>query len=129
MNKAWLIAKHEYLHNIRRGGFLFAAFGVPLITIVMMVIVFSLTIDNETDTTRVGAVGYVDLAGVLSAGIEQPEGFQAYESEGAARSALDAGELGAYFVVDPNYMGNGMIRLISVGADREHTITLGNPFV
>ena len=49
MAKTWLIIKHEYLTNIKRRSFLFGAFGVPIITILLMTVVFGLVINNETD--------------------------------------------------------------------------------
>ena len=116
MNKAFLVARQEYIHNLKRGGFLFAAFGVPLFTIVMMVIVFALTVQNETDSSRVGRVGYVDLSGVLAEAIEQPEDFVRFDTEAAAENALTATDgIGAYFVVETDYMNNGRVRLISNG--------------
>ena len=66
MSKTWLIIKHEYLTNIKRRSFLFGAFGVPIISIVLMAVVFGLVINNETDVSRLGTVGYVDLSGVLA---------------------------------------------------------------
>ncbi len=113
MAKTWLIIKHEYLTNVRRRSFLFAAFGVPIITILLMTLVFGLTINNETDTTRLGTVGYVDQSGVLAQQIDKPDYFEVYESEDAARAALDAGTIGAYFVVDPNYLNNGTVNAYS----------------
>ena len=44
MSKTWLIAKHEYLTNIKRRSFLFGAFGIPIITILLMTMVFGLII-------------------------------------------------------------------------------------
>ena len=113
MSKVWLVATREYMHNLRRGGFLFAAFGVPLLTVVLMVVVFTLTVENETDTTRVGQVGFVDQSGVLAQAVEQPDNFIRYESEEAAEAALTASEVGAFFVLPPEYMNNGRVRLIS----------------
>jgi ABC-2 type transport system permease protein len=112
VNRVWLVARHEYLHNLRRGGFLFAAIGVPLLTVALMVIVFAITVQAETDTTRVGRVGYVDQSGVLAEAVNQPEYFERFETVEAAEAAL-AGEIGAYFVVTPEYMNTGRIRLIS----------------
>ena len=46
MSKTWLIIKHEYLTNIKRRAFLFGAFGVPIISIVLMAVVFDLQLKN-----------------------------------------------------------------------------------
>ncbi len=113
MHKMWLVVKHEYLTNIRRRSFLFVAFGVPIFTIVMMAVVFGLIINNETDTTQLGTIGYVDQAGVLAQQIDKPENFSAYDTEAAARAALDAGTIGAYFILPPNYMTTGTVNAVA----------------
>ena len=116
MNKVFLVARQEYVHNLKRGGFLFAAFGIPLFTILMMVVVFALTVNNEPDTSRVGQIGYVDLSGVLDDAVEQPENFMRFETEAAAEGALTATDgIGAYFVVESDYLNNGRVRLVSNG--------------
>ncbi|MCC6803882.1 MAG: ABC transporter permease [Anaerolineae bacterium] len=113
MSKTWMIIKHEYLTNVKRRSFLIGAFVVPLISIVLIGVIFGLVISDETDVTRIGTVGYVDESGVLAQGIDEPDYFRAYESEAAAGAALDEGSIGAYFVVTPNYMNDGMIRAFS----------------
>ena len=110
MSKTWLIIKHEYLTNIKRRAFLFGAFGVPAISILLMAVVFGLAINNETDVTHLGTIGYVDLSGVLEKQIDKPDNFAVYDAEPEARAALDANTIGAYFVVEANYMRNGDIR-------------------
>lgn len=113
MSKTWLVIKHEYLTNIKRRSFLFAAFGVPLFTIGIMALVFTLVINNETDVTRIGTVGYVDQSGVLQQQIDKPESFTVYPDETAARAALDAGTVGAYFVLPADYMQTGTVQAYS----------------
>jgi len=110
MSKTWLIVKHEYLTNIKRRAFLFGAFGVPIISIVLMAVVFGLVVNNETDVSHLGTVGYVDLSGVLAKQIAKPANFTVYDTETAARAALDAGKIGAYFVVETDYMKTGKLR-------------------
>src|SRR5688572_7609984 len=114
MSKALIVARREFLYNVRRPGYLFASFGVPLLTVVLMVIIFAIAFQSETDTTRVGAVGYVDQSGVLSAGHEKSEHFAAYEDETAGRAALEAGEIGALFVLPQDYLDSGDVKLYSM---------------
>lgn len=113
MSKAWLVAKHEYLTNVKRKGFLFGAFGVPLLIVVIMVIVAGIAVEAETNTERVGTVGYVDQSGVLADAIDQPENFMPFASEDDAQAALEAEELGAYFVVQPDYLDTGGVQMVS----------------
>ncbi|MEP7294018.1 MAG: ABC transporter permease [Chloroflexota bacterium] len=113
MSKTWLIIKHEYLTNIKRRSFLFGAFGAPIISLVLMTVVFGLIINNEADVERLGSIGTVDEAGVLTQQIDAPENFHAYETEAAARADLDSDAIGAYFVLPPDYLDNGKVRVVS----------------
>jgi ABC-2 type transport system permease protein len=113
MSKTWLIVKHEYLTNIKRRSFLFGAFGVPIISIVLMAVVFGVIINDESDVTRLGTVGYVDMSGVLEKQTDIPDNFKVYDAESDARTALEAGTIGAYFVVEADYMKSGDIRAYS----------------
>jgi len=113
MSKTWIVARHEFVSNVRRTGFLFAAFGIPLFTIALIVIVFAIAFESEGNSGRVGSVGYVDAAGVLDAAREKPETFFAYPDEDAARAAMNAGMIGAYFTLPPDYVSSGNVRLVS----------------
>ncbi|MDL1903070.1 hypothetical protein FBR02_20165, partial [Anaerolineae bacterium CFX9] len=114
MTKAWLVAKREYLSNIRRPGFLFGMFGVPLIIIVVTVVISLVAVQSEEDAERLGAVGYIDRAGVLRADNDPfGETLIAFTDETAARAALDAREIGAYFVVPENYLQQPEIAVVS----------------
>jgi ABC-2 type transport system permease protein len=114
MRKVWIVAQREYLYNLRRRAFLFAAFGVPLFTIGLMIVIFAIAFDSETDTNRVGTVGYVDAAGVLSEARDKPENFTAYSTEDEARADLEGQTIGAYFVLPPDYLQSGALKLYSL---------------
>ena len=90
MAKTWLIIKHEYLTNIKRRSFLFGAFGVPIISILLMTVVFGLVINNETDVSRLGTVGYVDQRACCRSRAIFPTISRFTSCENEARAALDA---------------------------------------
>ena len=113
MSKTWLIVKHEYLTNIKRRSFLFGAFGVPIISIVLMTVVFGVILNNESDVSRLGSIGYVDLSSVLRKQTDLPDNFKFYVAETDARAALESNAIGAYFVVDQDYMKTGHVRAYS----------------
>jgi ABC-2 type transport system permease protein len=115
VSKTWLIAKHEYLTNVKRRSFLFGAFGIPIITIVLMTVVFGLIFNDEADIDRLGGIGYVDLSGVLADALAKPDNFTPYTTEAEARAALDAGQIGAYFTVGADYLRTGNVRIYSGG--------------
>lgn len=107
----WLVARHEFLTNVRRRSFLFAAFGAPLFTILVMYIVFAITVESFGGTEGIGLIGYVDESGVLAAAIDQPEDFRPYPDGNTARAAMDAGEIDGYFSLPSNYIDTGVVNL------------------
>lgn len=115
MNKLLIVAKHELLTNIRRRSFLFGLFGGPIFTIVLMAVIFAVMSESETNTERIGTVGYVDYAQVLTEERSRPETFLVYADEDSAQQALDAGEIGAYFVLPEDYMTTSNVQAYSQG--------------
>jgi ABC-2 type transport system permease protein len=113
MNKMLLVARREYLYNLRRPAFLFGAFVVPIFTIGILILVFALQIGDETDPESLGQIGYVDNAGVLAQAIDQPDYFVPFTTDEEARAALDSGQIGGYFVVPRNYLVVGALRFFS----------------
>lgn len=114
--KFWLIAAHEYQYNFRRPMYLFTAFGLPLLMIVVMYVVVVVIIKDAKDLSGFDHVGYVDLSseGVLAnLDDDRPSRFIAFENEDAARAALDEGAVGAYLVVGGDYMSTGQVALYS----------------
>lgn len=118
MNKLLRVARREYFFNLKRPGFLFAVFGVPLFVFVIWFVIFAVISRAETDVTSVGTVGLVDQAGVLKPELLPPisaDLFVAYADDETARAALDTEEIGAYAVITENYRSTGVIELYSRG--------------
>jgi ABC-2 type transport system permease protein len=116
MNKMWLVARREYLYNLRRRSFLFTAFVLPLLIVGVMILMISWVSSREEDETRIGQIGYVDHSGVLSEAVGRPDYFTPYDSEEAARQALEEGVVGAYFVLPEDYMTTGTVKLYSASS-------------
>ncbi len=122
MKKMWIVARREYLFNVRRRSFLFAVFGVPLFTFVVWAIVFLAISATDEDLKDIGSVGYVDQAGIITNPVIPADQvdlvvpYIAYDSENAARQALDAKNIGAYFVLPENYMQTGAVKIYNSGA-------------
>ncbi|MBN1248499.1 MAG: ABC transporter permease [Anaerolineae bacterium] len=116
MRKVWLVAKHEYLKQVRKRSFLVAVLGFPLLMVAVGGI-SALVVLSGGDSRP---VGYVDLAGVLDpvvrAALEAESRFQhpfqGFPDEGAARAALEAGSIQAYYVVPQDYLSAKELRLV-----------------
>lgn len=116
MNKTFTVARREYLYNLKRPSFLFAVFGVPLFTIIVMVLIFAVTVSNEENLEQVGRVGYVDQSGILADPVfpeDATDRFTPYPDETAARQALDEKTIGAYVIIPASYITDGEVSVYS----------------
>jgi len=109
VNKTILILKHEFLHTIKRTGFIIMTFIVPLVAL-LAIGVFQLVSGVAKPTTEEVKIGYVDESG----------GFDQYTSQGnitlvrfetsdEATEALVKGDIKEYFVILPDYVSVGII--------------------
>jgi len=109
MNKTLLILRHEFLHTVKRRGFIVMTLIVPLIAL-LLIGAFQLVSGVARPTVEVTTIGYVDELG----------GFQQYTSQGNitmvrfdtpddATEALVNGDIKEYFVIPPDYISTGVI--------------------
>jgi len=116
MKKMWLVARREYLYNLKRPSFLFAVFGVPIFTFIVWGVVFLVMSNSENNVGTNSKFGYVDLSGVLANPItpqDKPEQFVPYAGETAARADLNSKTIAAYFVLPKNYLNTGEVQSYS----------------
>jgi len=134
-SKVWLVLRREYTYNFRRPSFLFTAFGVPLISIVAIFLIFQFSVEREANLDKFQRVGYVDRAMIVEpagpnpadytpvtqpdlpmpAADSQPDALPAYFDalEAHASEQLLAGELDAYFVIPEHYVLSGQVTLVT----------------
>jgi len=109
MNKTLLIFRHEFLHTIKRTGFLIMTLIVPLVAL-LAIGVLQLVSGIAKPTVEITTIGYVDEYG----------GFQQYTSQGnitlvrfdtpdEATKALVNSDIKEYFVIPSNYASTGVI--------------------
>jgi len=135
MRNFWLLAKNEYWKMVKRRGFLVGTLGIPLILVLVMGVSIFVMVSDDSDLP----VGYVDHSGVLAAGLLPAlaeDGtfttFTPFSAEEAAQSALEAGDIQAYFVLPPNYLSENHLELyyweddpsLSVNSDMRRFIRL-----
>jgi ABC-2 type transport system permease protein len=106
----WLVGKQEYLSRVRQRSFLVGTLSILAIIAVIMV-VSALIVMGGRDNRP---VGYVDHAGVFGgqtpSGTDGPE-IRAFPDEVAARVALDAGAIQAFYVLPQDYLGRREVTL------------------
>ena len=128
MHRIGLIARYEFLSNIRKRSFLVASIGMPIFTVIIFVIIALVAVDSETNVDRFAKVGMVDQSGVIAnlaildgtlADGERPIEFIAFADANSARAALDASDIGAYFVLEADYYTTGRVVLVSSSGSPE----------
>jgi ABC-2 type transport system permease protein len=121
MTKLWHVAWHEYRrHVFTRRFVLIGLLSVPLIILVMGGLIY-LIISLDINTTP---LGYVDYSGLLADPLpapapeppDKPVPILPFETEAAARSALDAGQIQAYYVLPADYLSTGHLSVFHLGA-------------
>ena len=119
MNSVLTIARHEYVTNVRRTGFIVITVMVPLIMVVIVLIaaVFGgqagAFLDRQFTRDR-GVVGVVDRQGAFTPLLPEYQGrYALYPDEVAGRAAVRAGEIGLLMVIGADYIDTGEVALIS----------------
>ncbi len=124
MKKVFSVIKNEFVTTVMRRSFLLAAIGIPLISTAVFVVVAyvnhgepNLATETLTEVFSTSAPkspvpeGYIDQSGLVRAiPASVPEGaLLAYQDQEAARQALQASDISAYYLIPADYLENGEI--------------------
>jgi ABC-2 type transport system permease protein len=123
MRRIMLVMRHEIITTVKRKSFLFTAFGVPIIS---TLILFGVSLLNRNAPNVVNEVlgsggqvrdqkvGYVDLSGIIKVIPLSASGdaLQAFPSVAVARQALSDGKINGYYVISKDYLQTGEITLV-----------------
>jgi len=110
MNKTLLIFRHEFLHTIKRKGFIIMTLIVPVLALLAIGVSQLISTIDKPPVVETTTIGYIDEAG----------GFDQYTTQGNielvrfntpndATAALINGDVSEYFVIPPNYISTGVI--------------------
>jgi ABC-2 type transport system permease protein len=116
MSRTFFVAKREFVTNIKRRGFLFTAFGIPALIIAAQLVVAYFVQTQSEKTGGLGEIGYVDLTSdqLLAAAVNKPAEFRAFGQQDSARAALIAGDIGAFFLIPPDYLTRGVVHAYAI---------------
>lgn len=111
MGKLWLVAKQEYVSRVRQRSFLVGTFSILALIALIMGVTAIIVIGGRDDRP----IGYVDHAGVFgtqpaSSAAEGPA-IWAFIDEVAAREALEAGVIQAFYVLPEDYLSRHEVTL------------------
>ena len=126
MKKTILVLRNEILTAFQSKSFLFFAFGVPLIAVVIVLGISVIKGDapdaiveqaDSTEAPQLQVEGYVDHSGLVKAlHPDVPPGILvAFPDEASALQALDAGQIAAYYVIPSEYVESGDLIYINPG--------------
>ena len=125
MRNFWLLARTEYWKMVKRRGFLIGTAGIPLLLMLIMGVSIMVAVGNNTDLP----IGYIDQSGILVEGLNPAEtteesftSFAAFSDEATAQTALEAGNIQAYFVVPADYLSNNRMDLYYWDEDPSESI-------
>mgnify|MGYP006283226437 CR=1 FL=1 len=123
--KVFVIARHEYLTNVRRLGFIIMTAIVPALGLLGLLIATIL----GGEARRIGDFLARQFAGdgkpyavVDDSGIFSPirsdyrQGFVLYESEDAAQEALEADEISSALLIPEDYLETGKVTVLTRGS-------------
>lgn len=118
MNKFWRIVSYEYSRHVFRKRFILGLLSVPAVILVMGLVLY-LVMRSETIDTP---VGYIDHSGLLSNPLPAPKpqppnrpvALFRFEDEQQADTALRAGEIQVYYVLEEDYLSTGRTRRVSL---------------
>jgi ABC-2 type transport system permease protein len=110
MNKTYLIFRHEFLHTLRRTGFILLTFALPVLAL-LGIGVLHIVSGAAKPPAEVIRIGYVDEVG----------GFDQFTSQGNitldrfyttddATQALISKDITEYFVIPPDFISTGTIK-------------------
>jgi ABC-2 type transport system permease protein len=112
VSKIRLIAEHRFRQEVFQRGFLVALFSLPLfLTVTIGIGYLAARLENKSAT-----LGYVDQARLLANSPAQPEEndveLAAFDTPKAARAALEAGQIDAYYVLPADYAETHQAELV-----------------
>ena len=109
MNKTLLILRHEFLHTIKRRGFIIMTLIVPLIAL-LAIGAFQLVSGIAKPTVEITTIGYVDEAGGFAQYTNQEDiKLVRFDTPDDATKALVKGDIKEYFVIPPDYISTGVV--------------------
>lgn len=117
---------YELRRNLRRKGYLFTTFGIPLIAAVILFgyqFISSRNNDGNDNNAaqdltqqlnfeNVQHAGYVDLSGLFDDPGDLESLLTRYPDEAAAQAALNDGEISLYYVIAQDYLETGDVLLV-----------------
>jgi len=117
VQKTLIVALREFRQRVRTRGFWLGSIGVPLVFVVIWALTGGLGNAGPADEPEMPEqmTGYVDQADLIQTVPDSiPDDlFKSFPNPPTAEAALARGEIGAYYLVSPDYRESGRVQRIS----------------
>lgn len=115
MNKTLLIFRHEFLHTIKRKGFIIMTLIVPLVALLAIGAFQLIAGIAEPPVVEEVTIGYVDNSGGFEGYTQQGKvNLVRFDTQDDATEALVEGDIKEYFVIPPDYISTGVVSLYTL---------------
>jgi ABC-2 type transport system permease protein len=126
--EGWTVARHEFLHHLKRRGFLLTTFGLPIVGLLFGVLIGSagglvgrgiasaLEVGGEAVGRPAVRIGYVDPGGFIArTPSEMDARFVVYGTADEARVAVLDGAVDAAYVLPATYPVDQTVERLAIG--------------
>jgi ABC-2 type transport system permease protein len=119
MDKIWRIIKYEYTRHVFQKRFLFSLLSLPILILVMFAVAILVAFVSIDKTP----LGYVDQSGVLDSAAREEKNstlfnpvieFIPYQNAEQAETALNNGQIQAYYLLPETYPQNLDVQLVFI---------------
>lgn len=118
MTRTWHVFWREYWGHITRRSYLLFTFGFPIFLVVLPALgglLLTLAVASAIPPADLRPVGVIDQAGLLGDMGDVPTDpveMRPFATVEAARAALTAGTIQAFYLIPPDYWSTGQVKII-----------------
>jgi ABC-2 type transport system permease protein len=118
MTRTWHVFWREYWGHITRRSYLLFTFGFPIFLVVLPAlggVLLTLAVASAIPPADLRPVGVIDQAGLLGDMGDAPTDpveMRSFATVEAARAALTAGTIQAFYLIPPDYWSTGQVKII-----------------
>jgi ABC-2 type transport system permease protein len=115
MNKAWIVARHEFAVTVKRVWFIVATFVFPLLFTGLgggMLWMMSSTLQETQQELKQKPLGLIDRSGRLALDSDKFQ-IRRFDDEAAGVKAVSAREVSSVLIVPKDWVEQGAVRILS----------------
>jgi ABC-2 type transport system permease protein len=120
VNKTFLIFRHEFLHTIKRKGFIVMTLMVPVLALLAIGFYQLILTVSAPPVAATTTIGYVDEAGGFDQYTDQGNiEMVGFDTTDDATAALINGDISEYFLIPADFISTGVIKRYTLARELE----------